>query len=575
MVDWAQDQMRLFDTDSTILARTHSMVRATGVHQPEGGDIAVVGHLPPGVQVDGPFRPGYERVLTPDALRFVASLAREFEEERQRLLRERARRQAEILAGRMPELRVGDDDVRNGDWRVAPPPPDLQNRRVEITGPTDRKMIINALNSGAQVYMADFEDANTPTWDNMVQGQVNLIDAVRRTIRYLSPEGREYRLADRTAVLCVRPRGWHLDERHLRVDGRPVAGAFFDFGLFLFHNARSLLEQGSGPYFYLPKLENRLEARLWNRVFEYAEQALSLPRASIRATVLIEHVLAAFEMEAILYELRDRITGLNMGRWDYIFSFIKTLRHRADLVLPDRALLTVPATPFLRAASDLLVHVCHKRGAHALGGMSAYIPRRDDPEANERALARVRADKEWEAAQGYDGAWVAHPGLVPVVQEVFDRAFAGPHQIHKVPECRVSATDLLEIPSGPITEGGLRNNVSVALQYLGAWLAGRGAVAIFNLMEDTATAEIARSQVWQWLRHGASLADGRRVTPELYRAVRDDELARLRQASGDEPAFYGEAARLLDELVLNETFVEFLTIPASQLLEQQAAVREG
>ena len=522
--------------------------------------------LPQGVQIAGAMAEGYDRVLTPQALRFVAQLAREFEGERRRLLELRARRQAEILAGMRPQLYAGPPQAASSDWRVAPAPPDLQNRRVEITGPTDRKMIINALNSGAQIYMADFEDANTPTWHNMVQGQLNLMDAVRRTIRFVSPEGKEYRLAERTAALCVRPRGWHLDERHLLVDGRPVAGAFFDFGLFLYHNAARLLEQGTGPYFYLPKLENHLEARLWNQVFEFAEQQLGLPRACIRATVLIEHVLAAFEMEAILYEMRERITGLNLGRWDYIFSYIKTFRHRSDLVLPDRARMTVPATPFLRAASELLVHVCHKRGAHALGGMSAYIPRRDDPEANERALAGVRADKEWEAAQGYDGAWVAHPGLVGLVQEVFDRAFPGPHQLHVVPPCRVTADDLLAIPSGPVTEAGVRNNVSVALQYLGAWLAGRGAVAIFHLMEDTATAEIARSQLWQWVRHGARLDDGRPVDAELYRAIREQELARLPAGTPEEPVFYREAAEVLDDLVVREDFVEFLTWPASRML---------
>ena len=419
-----------------------------------------------GVEVRGEATPDSARVLTPEAMAFVASLAREFEDERRALLEARAARQREILAGRMPSFLPETEPVRRGDWRVAPPPADLQDRRVEITGPTDRKMIINALNSGAQVFMADFEDANAPTWANMVQGQANLFDAVRRTIRYTAPDGREYRLAEKTAVLTVRPRGWHLDETHVWVDGRPVAGALFDFGLFAFHNARTLLEQGSGPYFYLPKLQGHLEARLWNRVFAFAEDALGLPRASIRCTVLIEHVLAAFEMEEILFELRERITGLNLGRWDYIFSFIKTFRHRPDLVLPDRRLMTVPATPFLRAASRLLVRTCHRRGTHAIGGMSAYIPRRDDPEANERALQQVRADKQWEAGEGYDGAWVAHPGLVPVVREVFDRVLSGPHQLHVVPDEAPSAEELLTIPQGPVTEDGVRTNVSVALQYL-------------------------------------------------------------------------------------------------------------
>ncbi|MEW6045028.1 MAG: malate synthase A [Bacillota bacterium] len=527
-----------------------------------------------GVEIRGKVTPEFARISTPEAVGFVARLAREFEGERSRLLQMRFARQQEILAGRMPTFLPETERVRRGDWRVAPAPADLANRRVEITGPADRKMIINALNSGAEIFMADFEDANAPTWENMVQGQINLYDAVRRTIRYVAPDGREYRLAEKTAVLSVRPRGWHLDETHVWVDGRPVSGALFDFGLFAFHNARASLERGSGPYFYLPKLQSHLEARLWNRVFAFAEQELRLPPASIRATVLIEHILAAFEMEEILYELRERITGLNLGRWDYIFSFIKTFRHRSDMVLPDRRLMTVAATPFLRAASRLLVQTCHRRGAHAIGGMSAYIPRKDDPQANEAALQQVRADKEREAGEGYDGAWVAHPGLVPVVHEIFDRAFSGPNQLHVIPEGTISAADLLEVPQGPVTEDGLRNNVSVALQYLGAWMGGRGAVAIYHLMEDTATAEISRSQLWQWRHHGARLSDGHQVTAELYRAVREQELARLaasRPASEEGPVRYPEAAQLLDELVLGEAFTEFLTVPGGRYLEAERA----
>lgn len=556
------------------LTKRYRVPSAAGGAQGEGCGVATRA-WPDGVELGGGDVGDAQRILTADALAFVATLAREFEGERQALLEQRRARQAAIAAGWRPTSPSPDDPARRDDWRVAPPPADLRDRRVEITGPTDRKMIINALNSGARVFMADFEDANAPTWANMVQGQANLYDAVRRTIRYVAPDGREYRLGETTAVLTVRPRGWHLDEPHVRVDGRPVAGALFDFGLFAFHNAAVLLERGSGPYFYLPKLEGRLEARLWDRVFALSEQALGLPRGSIRCTVLIEHVLAAFEMEAILYELRERITGLNLGRWDYIFSFIKTFRHRADLVLPDRRLMTVPATPFLRAASRRLVRTCHRRGAHAIGGMSAYIPRRDDPEANERALEQVRADKQWEAAEGYDGAWVAHPGLVPVVQEVFDRALGGPHQLAVVPADEPSDEELVAIPSGPVTESGVRTNVRVALQYLGAWLGGRGAVAIDHLMEDTATAEISRSQLWQWRVHGARLADGPDFSADLYEAVRREELQRLLaaaagRASEEGPVRYEEAASLLDQLVLDEEFAEFLTWPAAEHLEREA-----
>ncbi len=511
--------------------------------------------------VDGPFT----EILTPEAMAFLAWLARAFEEERQRLLARRRERYARIAAGERPAFPSETRRIREAEWRVAPPPKDLTNRHVEITGPADRKMIINALNSGAQVFMADFEDANAPTWRNMLQGQANLYEAIRRTIRYIAPDGREYRLAEETATLVARPRGLHLNEPRMQVEGRPIAAALFDFGLFVFHNARELIERGSGPYLYLPKLESYHEARFWNQLCEAAEDQLGLPRGAIRVSVLIEHLLAAFEMEEILYELRDRITALNLGRWDYIFSMIRVFAHDAAMILPDRNRLTVPATPFLQAAARLLVQTAHRRGAYAIGGMSAYIPRRD-PVANERAFAEVRADKTWEVRLGFDGAWVAHPGLVPVVQEIFQNALRGPNQIHHIPEGEVTPEMLLRVPEGPITEAGLRNNISVALQYLGAWLAGRGAVAIFDRMEDTATAEIARSQIWQWRHHGARLDDGRRVDRTLYRALREQERAALEAEVPEENTRYREAQALLDLLVEADSFIPFLTGPGMSYL---------
>jgi malate synthase len=519
------------------------------------------------IEIRGPVEEPFTEILTPEAVAFVAELARAFEEERQRLLARRRERYARLAARERPDFPPETQAIRTADWRVAPPPKDLRCRWVEITGPTDRKMVINALNSGAQVFMADFEDANAPTWTNMLYGQWNLREAVRRTIRYVAPDGREYRLAEETATLMVRPRGLHLSEPRMLVDGRPVAGALFDLGLFLFHNARELLSRGSGPYLYLPKMEGYHEARFWNQVCEAAEDRLDLPRGAIRVSVLIEHILAAFEMEEILYELRERITALNLGRWDYIFSMIKVFAHDPAMVLPDRNRLTVPATPFLRAAAQRLVQVAHRRGAHAIGGMSAYIPRRD-PAANERAFAEVRADKTWEVGMGFDGAWVAHPGLVPVVQEIFREALQGPDPLHRLPEGEVTPEMLLQVPEGPITEEGLRNNISVALQYLGAWLAGRGAVAIFNRMEDTATAEIARSQIWQWRRHGARLDDGRPVDGTLYRTLRDQEIAALEEASREEGLRLREAQALLDLLVEAERFIPFLTEPGMAYLEE-------
>ena len=480
----------------------------------------------------------------------------------------RSQRQAGIDAGDTPDFLGETRSIRESDWRVPPAPRDLSNRRVEITGPSsNRRMVINALNSAAQVYMTDFEDAHSPSWLRTLRGQVNVRDAVRGTISDQAPDGRQYRLNEETATLCVRPRGLHLPERHVLVDGRPLAGSFFDFGLTLFHNAGRQLEQGTGPYFYLPKLQSHSEALLWNDIFVFAEDFLDLPRGAISPTVLIEHILAAFEMDEILHAFRDRPCGLNLGRWDYIFSYIKTFSQNSDSVFPDRAQVTM-ATHFLRSAAELLVHTCHKRGAHALGGMSAYIPRRDDLQANEMALDQVRTDKEREASQGFDGAWVAHPGLVAPVLDVFQSAFQGDNQLSRIPEVKVTAEDLLQVPQGELTEAGLRNNISVALQYVDAWIQGNGAVAINGLMEDAATAEISRSQLWQWIRTGAQLSDGREVTEKLYRHCRTDEVAKLldtlaRQNSGA----LDRAVELLDYLVTSPCFIEFLTVPGYQYLD--------
>ncbi|MCS7207641.1 MAG: malate synthase A [Dehalococcoidia bacterium] len=519
-----------------------------------------------GVIVLGKMTPAATHILTPEAQAFLADLAREFEAGRRALLQARVARQAEVDQGHLPDFRPETRGIREQPWRVPPAPKDLLNRRVEITGPTDRKMFINALNSGANIYMTDFEDAHSPAWEPTLEGQLNIYEGVRRTISFQEADGRVYRLNPETATLCVRPRGIHLPERHLLVDGQPIAGFLFDVGLFLFHNAHALLERGSGPYLYIPKLQGHLEARWVNQVLDYAEERLGLPKGCIRVTVLIEHIWATFEMEEILYQLRSRITGLNLGRWDYIFSVIKTFRAHPWALLPDRSAVTM-TTPFLKAAAEMLVAVCHKRGAHALGGMSAYIPRRGDPGANERALAQVRADKEREAAQGFDGAWVAHPDLVPVVREVFDRAFSGPHQLDRIPEVRVTARDLLDLPKGDITEAGVRNNISVSLLYLQSWLLGRGAAAIYNLMEDTATAEIARSQIWQWLHFRARLADGRIVTPALYYTLRTEEAQKILQAQGHAQAeALSKAVDILDSLVTSPDCVEFLTLPAYRAL---------
>jgi malate synthase len=519
-----------------------------------------------GIVVGGRIRPGYEKVLTPEAVAFAAELEREFGAERRRLLARRAELQKRLDAGWKPDFLPETKPIRDADWRVAPTPPDLQDRRIEITGPTDRKRVINALNSGANVFMADFEDANTPTWENLIEGQANLCDAVRRTITFDDPEtGRHYSLNDKPAVLLVRPRGWHLPEKHVLVDGEPMSGALFDFALFFFHNARELVARGTGPYFYLPKIESHLEARLWNDVFLHAQSRLSLPKGTIRATVLIETILAAFEMDEILYELRDHSAGLNCGRWDYIYSFIKKFAEDPNCVLPDRAQVSM-TTHFLRSYSLLLIKTCHRRGIHAMGGMAAQIPIRNDPEANEAAMEKVRADKRREAGDGHDGTWVAHPGLVAIAKEIFDREMPQPNQIaRKRQDVHVSASDLLAVTKGTITEAGLRQNLNIGIVYIEAWLRGSGCVPLYNLMEDAATAEISRAQVWQWIRYGAKLDDGRAVDAALCRAVLAEELSRLQQ--GSEPgARYDDAAALFSKLIEAPTFPEFLTLPAYDMI---------
>jgi malate synthase len=507
------------------------------------------------------------KVLTREALAFVGELEARFGPTRAALLDRRRRRDAEIAAGQSYGLLAETEPVRRADWKVAATPADLDRRHVEITGPVERKMIINALSCGADVFMADFEDSLSPTWDNVVSGQANLMEAVRRTLAYTSPEGKAYALGAKLATLLVRPRGWHLTEKHATFRGQPVSGSLFDFGLYFFHNARALVERGSGPYFYLPKMESHLEARLWNDVFVAAQDALGLPRGTVRATVLIETLPAAFEMDEILYELRDHASGLNAGRWDYLFSAIKKLRDRPGLAIPDRGQLLM-TVPFMRAYTERLIRTCHHRGAHALGGMAPFIPSRKNPEINTAALAKVRDDKLREVRDGFDGTWVAHPDLVPTAKEVFDAALGDrPHQKARLrDEVRVTDPELadLRVPEGKVTEAGVRNNVSVALQYLSAWLGGNGAVAIFNLMEDAATAEISRAQLWFWVHHGGTLDDGRKVTAALYRAIRDDEAKKL--ADLPAAAHLPQAIAILDGLVENTELADFLTLPAYQQL---------
>ena len=521
----------------------------------------------PALQLPAERPEGSDQVLTPAALAFVAHLHRKFEGRRRERMAARAERQARLDAGEtfgfLPETRA----VREADWTVAPVPADLRDRRVEITGPTDRKMVINALNSGASTFMADFEDSLTPTWENVVGGQANLRQAIERTLGFTSPEGKVYALAEKTATLIVRPRGWHLLEPHVLVDGEPVAGALFDFGLFAFHNARRLLANGSGPYFYLPKMESHLEARLWNEVFDEAEDRLEIPRGTIKATVLIETLPAAFEMDEILYELREHSAGLNCGRWDYIFSCIKKLR-KHDFVFADRALVTM-TSPFLRAYCQLLVKTCHRRNAHAMGGMAAQIPIKGDAAANAAAMAKVVADKEREANDGFDGTWVAHPGLVSVAKEVFDRIMPQANQVaRKREDVRVEAAQLLDFqPQAPITEQGVRTNIAVSLQYIGSWLGGQGCVPINHLMEDAATAEISRSQLWQWIRSPKGvLQDGRKVTLEMFRVLLAEELRKVTATPGAFGMKYDEAAWLLDRLVASDEFADFLTEPAYEMV---------
>ena len=531
--------------------------------------------LPDGVEITGRYSPEFAEILTPEAMAFVAKLQREFNSRRLSHLEKRIEQQAEIDAGKMPDFPGSTKHICDDkSWKVAPTPDDLQDRRTEITGPVERKMMINALNSGAKVFMADFEDANSPTWTNAIEGQINCRDAINRTITFSSPDGKEYKLNEQIATLMVRPRGWHLNEKHVLVDGKMMSGSLFDFGLYFFHNALNLLEKGSGPYFYLPKLENHLEARLWNDVFNLAQTELGIPVGSIRATVLIENILAAFEMEEILYELREHSAGLNAGRWDYIFSVIKKFRNQPDFILPDRDQITM-TVPFMRAYTELLVKSCHVRSAHAIGGMAAFIPSRRDPEINKIALAKVREDKDRESVDGFDGTWVAHPDLVPTAKGEFDR-FLGerPHQKDRLrEEVNITAGDLMNwnIEGGHITEKGFRHNISVAILYIESWLRGVGAAALFNLMEDAATAEISRAQVWQWINHkNAFLADGREITVELYREFQPQEMEKIRQLYGDELFAKGKfqtAAKIFDKLVTDTEFADFLTLLAYEELE--------
>jgi malate synthase len=522
-----------------------------------------------GIEVKGPIEGRFSEVLTPEAVDFLAALHRRFNATRLELLARRAERQKRFDAGENPDFLAETASIRNDpSWRVAPVPADLQDRRVEITGPTDRRMVINALNSGARVFMADFEDANTPTWFNMIDGHVNLMDAVRRTIRFEREDGRVYELNPQVATLLVRPRGWHLLERHFLVDGEPISGSLFDFGLYFFHNAKELLARGSGPYYYLAKMESHLEARLWNDVFTFSEEYLGVPHGSIKATVLIETILGAFEIEEILYELRDHSGGCNAGRWDYIFSVNKKFRARKNLLMPDRGQITM-TVPFMRAYTELLVKTCHRRGAFAIGGMAAFIPSRRDADVNAIAMARVKEDKQREAGDGFDGTWVAHPDLVGIATEQFDAVLGErKNQLERQrPEVDVKAADLIAFDKtgGNITEAGLRQNVSVGIQYIESWLRGVGAAAIFNLMEDAATAEISRSQIWQWLHNRAHLDDGRQITPELVKQITDEELAKL--PAEDEGRRFIEARQVFEQVALADDFVEFLTLPAYELID--------
>jgi malate synthase len=522
--------------------------------------------FPKGVRFRTRVKPAYRRLMTAEAAAFLAQLHREFEPRRRQLIARRAERQKQFDKGALPDFLAETAAIRAGDWTVAPIPADLQDRRIEITGPTDRKMVINALNSGAKVFMADFEDANSPTWDNMLEGQINLIDRWSGDLTFTDKaSGRRYALAGKPAVLIVRPRGWHLVEEHMRVDGAPISGALFDFGLYFFHNAKKSLEMGSGPYFYLPKFESRLDARLWNDVFVLAQSLVGVPLGSIKATVLIETLPAAFEMDEIIYELRDHMAGLNCGRWDYIFSFIKTFANNRKFLLPDRSQV-VMSKAFLAAYSALLIKTCHRRGCFAMGGMAAQIPNRKDPEANRLALEKVRADKEREARNGHDGTWVAHPDLIPIAMEVFNELMPTANQLYvRREEVNIGQRELLEVHEGTRTEAGFRENIRVGVQYIEAWLRGRGAVPIYNLMEDAATAEIARSQIWQWLKFGAKLDSGRKVTKAFFEKCVSEEMKRVKAEVGDKAFKTGrfrEAVALFKKMSTSRSFETFLTLPA-------------
>ena len=527
--------------------------------------------LPNGVEILGQLSPEFAKILTPQALGFIANLQRVFATRRNDILQKRKERQLEIDEGKRLDFLPETENIRRSDWTIAPIPEELQDRRVEITGPVERKMIINALNSGAKVFMADFEDSNTPTWNNIIQGQINLRDAVNRTISFTNPGGKHYSLNNETAILMVRPRGWHLAEKNVFVDGEPISGSIFDFGLYFFHNVKTLIDNGSGPYFYLPKLENHLEARLWNDIFITAQSELGVSQFTIKATVLIETITAAFEMDEILYELREHSAGLNCGRWDYIFSCIKKLRNNREFCLADRALITM-TTHFMHSYSLLCIKTCHKRNAHAMGGMAAQITIKADAEANAIALEKVRTGKEREANDGHDGTWVAHPGLVQIALDAFNAVMPQPNQINRKREdVKITADNLLKFePEKPITENGLRTNINIGIQYLGSWLAGSGCVPIFNLMEDAATAEISRSQIWQWINSPKGiLEDGREVNIELFRKILAEELPKVRKIVGDEAYDYGtyeKAAKLFDEITTTKDFVEFLTLPAYKMM---------
>lgn len=520
--------------------------------------------------ITGKYKAGYETILTEEALEFLKGLHLQFNAQRKALLVKREERQIELDKGQMPDFLPATKHIRESDWQVAPLPEDLLDRRVEITGPVDRKMVINALNSGAKMFMADFEDSNTPNWENNIGGQINLRDAINRTIDYTNPKnGKYYQLKEQTATLLVRPRGWHLEEKHITVKGEKMSGGFVDFGLYMFHNAKNLLAKGSGPYFYLPKMESHLEARLWNDVFVYAQDQLGIPQKTIKATVLIETILASFELHEILYELRDHSAGLNCGRWDYIFSFIKKFRNLEGFTMPDRGKVGMN-THFMRSYSQLVIKTCHQRGVHAMGGMAAQIPIKNDPEANEAAMQKVRNDKLTEVKNGHDGTWVAHPALVQVAMDIFNENMPSKNQINnKRSDISVTAADLIKAPEGTITEAGLRKNINVGILYIESWLRGNGAAAIYNLMEDAATAEISRTQVWQWIHNDAQLADGRPITYELYRALLPSELDKIKAYVGEDKfdnGKFSEATLLFDRLVKEKEFIEFLTLPAYEMI---------